>query len=132
MSVRVRINSNQFLREAKKAVGGVSKERYRECGPEIGEEFVQICTPFVPYRDGILAGSGDTTMEGDSIRVHWAEEKKGYDIAHMMYYDDDGSGEPDTKAWGHTPPQTSYWAETAMTYEGDTFRARCESILNGK
>lgn len=125
MSVRIRINSNEFLKEAKQTVDGLTKERFRECGPAIGETFVQICTKFVPWDTGTLAGSGGTTMEGDSIRVHWSEEKDGHDIAHMMYYD-----EP--REWSHDGERTSYWAETAMAKEGETFKVRCQKILNGR
>lgn len=57
-----------------------------ELRKDIGEEFIKVVKPFVPYKSGDLSNSGRATDDG---RVYWTSVHKGYNYASRLY-DEDG------------------------------------------
>lgn len=122
MSVKITVPDKEFVEEAEQIIGQLARDRYNERRLEIGEEFVQICTPFVPWDTGTLASSGHAYISGqDDLRVIWSRSKKGKDIASMQYYN---------RNYQHTGDRTDHWDKAAMEYESDTFATRVQEILN--
>ena len=121
--VRVTVDKS-YKKNAENVVDYTLHERYAECGNAIGEEFIRVCTPFVPLRTGELASSGHVVNTSkDEVAVAWNKSKKGFDIARRQYYNDE---------YAHSGRRTDHWDQAAMAYEGDTFYKRVENILNGK
>lgn len=127
MSVKVYVNKFQ-IREAMDIVSDIAKQRFCDNRLAIGEEFVQICTKYVPFdekneTETHLAYSGHAYISGkDELKAVWSRTKKGFDVANAQYYG----------AYNHTPPREGHWDQAAMYYEGETFRKRVEAILNDK
>ena len=118
--VRVTVDKS-FNKNAENAVNLIAKERFNEHKHEIAEEFIQICTPFIPLDTGQLIASGHVVNSGkDEVAVAWNRSKRGFDVAREQYY----------HPHNHTGMRTDHWDQAAMAYEGDTFIARCEQILN--
>lgn len=119
--VRVAVDKS-YIKNAEEVVDFTVHERYAECGDAIGEEFIEICTPFVPWKTGTLASSGHVVNTSkNEIAVAWNETKKGFDVARRQYYHE----------YAHDGVRTDHWDKATMAYEGDTFARRVEGILNG-
>ena len=77
--------SKSTLKNASTDIKALVGERFAECADDIGEIFIEICTPFVPYDSGELINSGHVVSGGkDELQVAWNRSKEGKDIARMM------------------------------------------------
>ena len=63
----------------KRAISITQKPYVRK---QIGEAFVDVVTPFVPYKSGKLSMQGGATNDG---RVFWSATNKGFDYASYVY-----------------------------------------------
>ena len=121
--VRVIVDKS-YQKNAENAVESICYNQFGKHAHEIGETFIRICTPFVPWRSGGLAGSGHVVNTSkEELSVAWSKTVRGYDVARRQYSDENLS---------HTAPRTAHWDKTAMSYEGETFRRNVERILNSK
>jgi hypothetical protein len=124
MSVRVTVpNLNKVMHQATKNADEITRQRFIEEGLNIGEEFVQMCTKYVPWKTGALAGSGHAYLEGDRIRVSWSKKKGQWDIAWLQYnldykHEDKNRG-----------PE---WDKRMLDINGEVFRKKVQDLLNGK
>lgn len=110
------------LKNAEDAIESAVFDRWEECGPEIGEIFIQICTPFVPLKTGRLINSGHVVNSSKSgIYVAWDATRKGFDYARRQY----------STPYSHPLQGIDHWDQYAMAQEGDTFIARVERELKG-
>ena len=120
--VRVTVDKS-YQKNAQNAVESICYNQFGENAYDIGETFIQICTPYVPWRTGELAGSGHVVNTSkDELSVAWNKSKNGFDIAREQYY----------HPHNHLEGRTDHWDQTAMEYSGELFRQRCEKILNGR
>ena len=118
--VRVVVDES-FKKNAVDAVDFTVHARYNQRKGEIAEEFIQICTPFIPYKTGRLIDSGHVVNSGkDEVAVAWNASNKGFDYAREQYYHEHN----------HPIQGTDHWDKAAMAYSGDIFAKRCEDILN--
>lgn len=107
-----------------KVADEICHEKYMANGPAIGEEFIEICTPFIPKASGQLINNGRVmSTKKDEVKVGWYRTRGDYDIARMMYYDS-------PHHWEHEEPRTDHWDKVAMATEGELFRKRVGEILN--
>lgn len=129
MSVKVTVPKRP-IKAAINELGEVAERRYEKRRLKIGEAFVQICTKFVPWKTGEMARSGHAYISSkDEVRAVWSKSKKGVSISEIQYivpYNHE-----------HNPPlptdnglRTDHWATAAMALEKETFKERCEEILN--
>ena len=120
--VRVTIDKS-CLEEAKEKVNFFARLKYRRKKEAIGDAFLEIVTPYVPYQTGELINSGHlVNTSKDEIAVAWSKTKKGFDVAREQYY----------HPHNHLSGRTDHWDKAAMDYDGELFRQRCEDILNGR
>lgn len=123
MAVRVSVpNLNSAIHQATKTVDEIARQRFIEKGLDIGETFVQMCTKYVPWKTGELAGSGRAYLEDDRIRVSWSKKREEYDIAWLQYHMD----------YNHDEPRSPEWDKKMLAMEGEVFRNRVQRILNDK
>ena len=121
MSVRVSVpNLNSRINAITKGTDDAILQEFRAKGLEIGEVFIQMCIKYVPWKTGILAGSGNAYVEGNRIRVSWNREAHGVDIAQIQYYNED---------YKHDDLRTDHWDKAMLDYEGEVFYDRVEDIL---
>lgn len=119
---------NQIIREAlgRKAISVTQMPELRQ---EIGEQLVDIVTPFVPMKSGALRDSGRATDDG---RVYWTvTNAKGYNYASTVY-DYDGYRWPDGHYKKPTTPGTyPRWVERVQpgTAEWDSFVTKITPLI---
>lgn len=119
--VRVTVDKS-YQKNAQNAVESVCYNQFGKNAYAIGEAFIRICTPFVPWKTGELAGSGHVVNTSkDELAVAWNKSNKGFDIARAQYYNED---------YNHDGIRTDHWDKAAMSYEGDTFYKKVEDLLN--
>ena len=125
MSVKVTVNKFQ-INEALETLDKAAIDKFSQHRLEIGEEFVEICTQYVPYdfenkTPVHLAYQGHAYISEskDELKAVWSRTKNGFDVAYAQYY---GS-------YNHPYPRDGHWDQVAMYYKGDVFRKRVENIL---
>lgn len=95
-------------------------DRWDEYSDEIGEIFIEICTPFIPLKTGRLINSGHVVRSGkEGIYVNWNATNKGFDYARKQY----------TYPYNHPLQGTDHWDQEAMAMEGDTFVSMVERLM---
>lgn len=129
MSVRVSVpNLNSCVNAITKGTDDAILQEFRAKGLEIGEVFIQMCTKYVPWKTGTLAGSGKSYVEGDRIRVSWSREEHGFDVAQAQYYGEGYNHNHSDRATNNGL-RTDHWDKAMLNYEGDVFMDRFEDIL---
>lgn len=95
--------------------------KWDQYSDEIGEIFIEICTPFVPYKTGRLINSGHVVSSSkEGIFVNWNAVDRGYDYARRQY----------STPYYHPIQGTDHWDQEAMALEGDTFVSMIERLMN--
>ena len=120
MSVKVRVDTKS-IKDGILQIDKATEQRYNKRRLDIGEIFVQLCTPYVPRDTGQMADSGHAYVNASGqLAAIWSRSKRNFDIANAQYYGD----------YNHTPPQTGLWAQQAMFDKGDEFRVRVAQLMN--
>ena len=128
MSVKVRVDTKS-IKDGILQIDKATERRYNKHRLDIGEIFVQLCTPYVPRDTGQMADSGHAYVNASGqLAAIWSRSHKNFDIAYHQYYD--GTFQKDDGYYTHTPPQTKYWAQQAMFDRGDEFRVRVAQLMN--
>lgn len=110
------------LKYAEDALESAAFNKWEKHAHEIGEIFIEVCTPFVPLKTGRLIDSGHVVNSSkEGIHVAWNASRKGFDYARRQYYNSE---------YEHPLQGTDHWDQEAMAVDGDVFVARCEEELN--
>ena len=88
---------------------------------QIHMQFRAMCTPYVPYLEGVLSDTTEVTHE----YVRWSQP-----YAHYQYV----GISPNGKAFNYTKEQhplaTSQWDKAMMRDVGDDFTQRVQELVN--
>ena len=109
------------LKNSEEVLGSAALDKWQTHGDQIGEIFIEICTPLVPKRSGDLINTGKVIASSkEGIYVGWQGTRRNFDYARAQYYNTE---------YNHPIQGTDHWDQAAMAQEGDVFVARCEREL---
>ena len=118
MGVVVSIPYNE-IRDSVRGLDDYVHRIYEGRRYQIAEEFIDLCTPFVPVKTGNLRLGASIVDNGYAVEWSAINPKNGFDYAPRQYYE----------YFYHPIDGSDHWDEEMLLYEGDTFYERVKGIL---